>query len=100
MVLFMIYFTVIHLFYMSLLSCLRLTSSVYGWHLLIKRKWWLKDCGNSKVYKKGESMMRLDNKVAIITGSASGIGKGIALAMAKEGAHVDRKSTRLNSSHV
>lgn len=32
--------------------------------------------------------MRLKNKVAIITGSASGIGKGIALAMAKEGAHV------------
>jgi|SRR5690625_202369 len=32
--------------------------------------------------------MRLKDKVAIITGSASGIGKGIALAMAKEGAHV------------
>lgn len=32
--------------------------------------------------------MRLKNKVAIVTGSASGIGKGIALAMAKEGAHV------------
>lgn len=32
--------------------------------------------------------MRLQGKVAIITGSASGIGKGIALAMAKEGAHI------------
>ena len=32
--------------------------------------------------------MRLENKVAIITGSASGIGKGIALAMAKEGARI------------
>lgn len=32
--------------------------------------------------------MRLKDKVAIVTGSASGIGKGIALAMAKEGAHV------------
>lgn len=32
--------------------------------------------------------MRLQGKVAIITGSASGIGRGIALAMAKEGAHI------------
>lgn len=32
--------------------------------------------------------MRLQGKVGIVTGSASGIGKGIALAMAKEGAHI------------
>ncbi|KRG16354.1 SDR family NAD(P)-dependent oxidoreductase [Lederbergia galactosidilytica] len=32
--------------------------------------------------------MKLSGKVAIVTGSASGIGRGIALAMAKEGAHV------------
>lgn len=32
--------------------------------------------------------MRLRGKVAIITGSASGIGRGMALAMAKEGAHI------------
>lgn len=32
--------------------------------------------------------MRLAGKVAIVTGSASGIGRGIAHAMAKEGAHV------------
>lgn len=32
--------------------------------------------------------MKLKNKVGIVTGSASGIGKGIALAMAKEGAHI------------
>src|SRR5699024_3222515 len=32
--------------------------------------------------------MKLKDKVAIVTGSAGGIGKGIALAMAKEGAHV------------
>lgn len=32
--------------------------------------------------------MRLKGKVAIITGSASGIGRGMALAMAKEGANV------------
>lgn len=32
--------------------------------------------------------MKLKGKVAIITGSASGIGRGIALAMAKEGAKI------------
>lgn len=32
--------------------------------------------------------MKLQGKVGIITGSASGIGKGMALAMAKEGAHI------------
>ncbi|WP_077328845.1 SDR family NAD(P)-dependent oxidoreductase [Virgibacillus siamensis] len=32
--------------------------------------------------------MKLQNKVGIITGSASGIGRGMALAMAKEGAHI------------
>ncbi|UOQ95471.1 SDR family oxidoreductase [Halobacillus shinanisalinarum] len=32
--------------------------------------------------------MRLQGKVGIVTGSASGIGRGIALAMAKEGANI------------
>lgn len=32
--------------------------------------------------------MKLAGKVGIITGGASGIGRGIALAMAKEGAHI------------
>lgn len=32
--------------------------------------------------------MRLQGNVGIISGSASGIGRGIALAMAKEGAHI------------
>ncbi len=32
--------------------------------------------------------MKLKNKVAIVTGAAQGIGKGIALALAKEGANV------------
>ncbi|WP_413377233.1 SDR family NAD(P)-dependent oxidoreductase [Alkalihalobacillus sp. 1P02AB] len=32
--------------------------------------------------------MKLQGKVGVITGSASGIGRGMALAMAKEGAHI------------
>jgi len=32
--------------------------------------------------------MKLEGKVGIITGGAAGIGKGMALAMAKEGAHI------------
>lgn len=32
--------------------------------------------------------MRLQRKVGIVTRSASGIGRGVALAMAKEGAHI------------
>jgi 3-oxoacyl-[acyl-carrier protein] reductase len=33
-------------------------------------------------------MGKLDNKIALITGSSSGIGKAVALAFAQEGAHV------------
>jgi NAD(P)-dependent dehydrogenase (short-subunit alcohol dehydrogenase family) len=38
--------------------------------------------------KKGDGDMRLSGKVAVVTGGAMGIGRGIALCMAKEGADV------------
>jgi NAD(P)-dependent dehydrogenase (short-subunit alcohol dehydrogenase family) len=32
--------------------------------------------------------MRLEGKIAIVTGAGQGVGRGVALAMAKEGAHI------------
>src|SRR5262245_25562795 len=38
--------------------------------------------------RPGEAIMRLANKIAIITGSARGIGRAVALGFAQEGASV------------
>ena len=38
--------------------------------------------------REGRQRMKLDNKVAIITGAATGIGQAIAITMAREGASV------------
>jgi NAD(P)-dependent dehydrogenase (short-subunit alcohol dehydrogenase family) len=53
------------------------------------------NCSYLKAFKKrevglqrGESVMRLDKKIAVITGAGSGMGKAMALLFAKEGAKV------------
>lgn len=43
--------------------------------------------------------MRLKNKVAIVTGAASGIGKEIALVYAKEGAQVAIVDLNITQAH-
>src|ERR687895_757758 len=43
---------------------------------------------NAQVYRQEETAMRLAGKVAVGTGGGSGIGSGIVLAMAKEGADI------------
>ena len=41
---------------------------------------------------------RLQDKIALITGAGSGIGRGIALAFAREGAHIAVNDVRVDSS--
>ena len=44
-------------------------------------------------------MGKLEGKVAVVTGGSSGMALASAKRFVEEGAYVDRKSTRLNSSH-
>jgi NAD(P)-dependent dehydrogenase (short-subunit alcohol dehydrogenase family) len=44
--------------------------------------------GREKCGKGGNRMMELLNQIAIVTGAGRGIGEGIALTLAREGAHI------------
>lgn len=58
------------------------------------------------VFEKERDVLRLRNKIAIITGGDSGIGKAVAIAFAKEGAdvviayHEDDKDARSTAARV
>lgn len=43
--------------------------------------------------------MRLENKIAVITGAGRGIGKGIALRLAEEGADIVIADVNLENRH-
>lgn len=50
----------------------------------------------------GNDVFRLDHKTALVTGSATGLGQGIALTLAQQGARVilsDKPDTSLDGSH-
>ena len=49
---------------------------------------WEVESYRAKVSGAGASARRLEGKVSLVTGSAQGFGKGIALAMAEQGAHL------------
>lgn len=49
---------------------------------------WEVESYRSKVSAAASSQKRLEGKISLVTGSAQGFGKGIALAMAEQGAHL------------
>jgi 3-oxoacyl-[acyl-carrier protein] reductase len=54
---------------------------------LLRAVRWLSKCGNEQIVEGTENTMgRLENQVAVVTGASKGIGAGIAKALAAEGA--------------
>jgi NAD(P)-dependent dehydrogenase (short-subunit alcohol dehydrogenase family) len=75
----------------QILDSLRQSIVVYGYQKSSVRE----KRGLPKRHRGGKMAGRLQDKVAIITGAGTGIGKAISMAYAKEGAHIVAAARRL-----